>query len=109
MEHLAYVLEAFPLTFFTLTSSSDKVGNPDFAHWVDLHCPDRITRIINRKDPVGIVPGQFLGYEHVAGEVYITDSGWMKCAGNDNPSKQCATGDTTSLFDAEGECLRSKT
>ncbi|VDB87988.1 unnamed protein product [Peniophora sp. CBMAI 1063] len=80
-----------------------RVGNPDFAHWVDVHCPGRITRIINSKDPVGIVPGQFLGYEHVAGEIYITDGGWMKCAGNDNPSKQCATGDTVSVFAAEAE------
>ncbi|KZV67042.1 alpha/beta-hydrolase [Peniophora sp. CONT] len=80
-----------------------RVGNPDFVHWVDLHCPERITRIINHQDPVGIVPGQFLGYEHVAGEIYVTDAGWVKCAGNDNPSKQCATGDTTSVFDAEAE------
>lgn len=101
MAHLVYVFSAIS-SFVWSRYLSLQVGNPDFAHWVDLHCPERITRIINQKDPVGIVPGQFLGYEHVAGEIHITDGGWVKCAGNDNPSKLCATGDTASVFDAEG-------
>ena len=36
----------------------------------------------NRKDPIPILPGMFLGYVHPSGEVHIEESGeWDACPG----------------------------
>ncbi|KAI0825734.1 lipase [Irpex lacteus] len=76
-----------------------RVGNQDFADYVDAHL--HITRINNKKDPVPIVPGRFLGFHHPSGEVHISESGaWESCPGQDNTSDLCIVGDVPNIFDA---------
>ena len=59
-----------------------RVGNQDFANWVDQNLGGRVTHINNEKDPIPIVPGRFLGFHHPSGEVHITDpSTWENCPG----------------------------
>ena len=59
-----------------------RVGNLDFAEWVDLHLYGQVTHINNMKDPIPIVPDTGLGYRHTSGEVHITDpSTWKSCPG----------------------------
>lgn len=79
-----------------------RVGNQDFANWVDSHLGGHVTHINNREDPIPIVPGRFLGFQHVSGEVHITDSGtWESCPGQDNTSTQCIVGDVPTIFDGD--------
>jgi predicted lipase len=59
-----------------------RVGNQDFANWVDSNLSGQVTHINNEEDPIPIVPGKFLGFRHPSGEVHITDSGtWETCPG----------------------------
>jgi hypothetical protein len=82
-----------------------RVGNPAFANYVDaLHHADNVqvtvTHINNKKDPIPIVPGRFLGFAHPAGEVHILDgsgSAWVVCPGHDNPSRLCSVGSVPGL------------
>jgi hypothetical protein len=76
-----------------------RVGNAAFADYVDATHNGNLTHINNKEDPVPIVPGEFLGYTHPAGEVHIQDSGaWVACPGQDNPSELCIVGDVPSVF-----------
>jgi len=75
-----------------------RVGNQEFADLVDSEL-DSFVRITNRKDPIPILPGQFLGYKHPSGEDHIDDDGsWKVCPGQDNPDKQCSDGDVPNIF-----------
>ncbi len=59
-----------------------RVGNQDFADWVDSHLGGQVTHINNREDPIPIIPDRSLGFHHASGEVHITDSGsWENCPG----------------------------
>jgi hypothetical protein len=59
-----------------------RVGNQDFANWVDSNLGGHVTHINNEEDPIPIVPGRFLDFVHASGEVHITDSGtWESCPG----------------------------
>ena len=65
-----------------------RVGNQDFANWVDRNLAvdgnldGLVTRITNKKDLIPILPGKFLGFHHVSGEVHITEWGpWESCPG----------------------------
>ncbi|KAI9458354.1 lipase [Lactarius psammicola] len=69
-----------------------RVGNQDFANWVDSHLGGQVTHINNREDPIPIVPGMSLGFHHASGEVHITDSG------QDDPSTLCVVGDVPNIF-----------
>jgi hypothetical protein len=76
-----------------------RVGNSAFADYVDVMDSGSLTHINNKKDPIPIVPGRFLGYTHPAGEVHIQASGaWDVCPGQDNPSDLCIVGDVPSIF-----------
>ncbi|KAF8510192.1 alpha/beta-hydrolase [Hysterangium stoloniferum] len=76
-----------------------RVGNLAFAQYLDAHFPD-LTRINNREDLVPILPGRFLGFHHPHGEIHIQDSGaWDACAGDDNTSDLCTTGDVGNIFE----------
>ncbi|KAH9902453.1 alpha/beta-hydrolase [Cubamyces lactineus] len=69
-----------------------RVGNWAFADYVDTQSIS-ITHINNREDPIPVLPPVVLGFHHPSGEVHIQDSGeWMACPGQDNPSRECATG-----------------
>jgi hypothetical protein len=59
-----------------------RVGNKNFAKWVDSHLGGKVTHINNQQDPIPILPSEFLGYVHPSGEVHIQDSGdWLSCPG----------------------------
>ena len=83
-----------------------RVGNSAFADYVDaIHNADSVmatvTHINNKKDPVAIVPGQFMGFAHPAGEVHIQDdsgNSWVSCPGHDNPSQLCSVGDVPNVI-----------
>ncbi|KAH8989452.1 Alpha/Beta hydrolase protein [Lactarius akahatsu] len=76
-----------------------RVGNQDFASWVDSHLSGQVTHVNNKEDPIPIVPGMSLGFHHASGEVHITDSGtWENCPGQDNPSTLCVVGDVPNIF-----------
>ena len=102
-----------------------RVGNQDFANWVDGNLSGLVTHVNNEKDPVPIGPGMSLGFHHPSGEVHIIDSGsWENCpgelfssprrayslvffsglltsllvAGQDNLSTQCIVGDEPNIF-----------
>ncbi|KIL69048.1 hypothetical protein M378DRAFT_118906 [Amanita muscaria Koide BX008] len=75
-----------------------RVGNQAFANYVDANLS--LTHINNKKDPVPIMPGRFLGYHHPSGEVHITEtSTWESCSGQDNPSTSCIVGDVPNIFE----------
>ena len=58
-----------------------RVGNQEFADFVDAHVLD-LTHVNNKKDLVPIIPGRFLGFVHPKGEVHIQNSGdWVTCSG----------------------------
>ncbi|KAA1468863.1 lipase [Dentipellis sp. KUC8613] len=84
----------------TVTYGMPRVGNQDFADYVDAHA--HVTHINNEEDPIPIVPGRFLGYHHPSGEVHIQDSGsWDACPGQDNTSDLCIVGDVPNIFDSD--------
>ncbi|KAF5352567.1 hypothetical protein D9756_006170 [Leucocoprinus leucothites] len=86
------------VTFRAVVYGCPRVGNQDFANYVDSHID--FTHITNKKDPVPIVPGRFLGYVGASGEVHISeDNSWFSCPGQDNASTQCSTGDVPNIFD----------
>ena len=58
-----------------------RVGNEAFADYVDAHVAD-FKHVNNKKDPVPIVPGRFMGFAHPSGEVHIeSESEWVACPG----------------------------
>jgi hypothetical protein len=59
-----------------------RVGNQDFANFVDSQLSGLVTHINNKKDPIPTVPGIFLGFHHPSGEIHQQDSGeWDACPG----------------------------
>ena len=54
------------------------------------------------EDIVPILPGNFLGFHHVSGEIHIEDDGtWVSCSGQDNTNSKCTKGDVTSIFSGD--------
>ncbi|PIL24780.1 hypothetical protein GSI_12666 [Ganoderma sinense ZZ0214-1] len=74
-----------------------RVGNQDFADYVDAHASvTPVTHINNQEDPIPILPGRFLGFHHPSGEIHIQDSlAWVACAGQDNANTECIVGDVS--------------
>jgi len=86
-------------TFQTVVYGLPRVGNQAFADYVDAH--QHLTHINNKKDPIPIVPGRFLGFVHPAGEVHImADNSWVSCPGQDNTSSECEVGDVPNIFES---------
>jgi predicted lipase len=78
-----------------------RVGNEDFASFVDAILSGRVERINNKHDPIPVMPGKLLGYRHVSGEIHIQDTGeWTECPGEDNPDSRCIVGAVPSIFQA---------
>ncbi|CAE6435544.1 unnamed protein product [Rhizoctonia solani] len=81
-----------------VTYGQPRVGNPEFASWVDANLSD-VSRINNEKDIVPIVPGRGLGFAHAAGEKHILAPGsWVACSGQDNTDSQCTTGAVSNIL-----------
>jgi len=77
-----------------------RVGNQEFANFVDANV--KLTRITNKKDPVPILPGRFLGFHHPSGEIHIeSDNSFVSCPGQDNTDARCSTGDAKNIFQAD--------
>ncbi|CAG7852658.1 SubName: Full=Related to triacylglycerol lipase {ECO:0000313/EMBL:CCA73795.1} [Serendipita indica DSM 11827] len=85
-------------TFKVVTYGSPRIGDRDWASWVDSNLD--ITRIGNKKDPVPILPGRSLGFQHSKGEIHIrnSDSAWVNCPGNDNTASGCTIADTPNIL-----------
>ncbi|KAJ7577987.1 Alpha/Beta hydrolase protein [Mycena floridula] len=94
------------ISFSMFGFGTPRVGNQAFANYVDAHLPN-LSRVNNRQvltllNLVPILPGMFLGFHHPSGEKHILDSGaWVACAGQDNPSSQCTTGDVSNIFEGD--------
>ncbi|KAK7461016.1 hypothetical protein VKT23_008944 [Stygiomarasmius scandens] len=85
-------------TFRSILYGLPRVGNGDFADYVDSHVSD-LTHVNNEKDFIPIVPGRFLGFEHPSGEVHIQENGnWNACPGHDNTNSRCAVGDVPNIL-----------
>ncbi|KAF8332639.1 lipase [Cantharellus anzutake] len=90
-------------TFYTNTFGMPRVGNQDFADYVDANVKN-FARVTNKLDPISIVPGQFLGFHHPSCERHIVTSGtadgdWYNCDGQDNTSKNCSVGAVGDILD----------
>ncbi len=76
-----------------------RVGNQDWADFVDAQLPGNVTHVNNKHDPIPILPGRLLGYHHPSGEIHIDNSDvWEVCPDQDNPSRMCIVGAVPSLF-----------
>ncbi|KAL0568267.1 hypothetical protein V5O48_013727 [Marasmius crinis-equi] len=85
-----------------ISYASPRVGNADFANFIDSKVP--MNRINNKKDLVPILPGRFLGFSHANGEIHIKeDNGWASCPGHDNTDTQCSTGDVPNILVGNGD------
>ncbi|KAK0240917.1 Alpha/Beta hydrolase protein [Armillaria nabsnona] len=74
-----------------------RVGNPQFADYVDQHLS--VSHVNNKKDFVPILPERFLGFAHCSGEKHINDSSvWINCPGQDNESNQCVVGEVPTVL-----------
>ncbi|SJL13761.1 uncharacterized protein ARMOST_17209 [Armillaria ostoyae] len=74
-----------------------RVGNQAFADYVDAHVS--VSHVNNKKDPVPILPGRFLGFHHPSGEKHITDSNaWVACPGQDNEDDLCTVGEVSNIL-----------
>jgi predicted lipase len=70
------------VTMKVITYGMPRVGNQAFADFVDSQLSGRVTHVNNQEDPVPVVPGRFLGFNHPSGEIRILDSGaWNACPG----------------------------
>ncbi|KAF9269338.1 alpha/beta-hydrolase [Marasmius fiardii PR-910] len=82
---------------------SPRVGNPDFANFVDSKIP--LNRITNKKDLVPILPGRSVPgppFAHPNGELHIEDDDtWGSCPGHDNTDKKCSVGEVPNVFEGE--------
>lgn len=78
-----------------------RLGNQEFASFVDAILPQAVKHIGNKKDPVLVVPALSLGFAGISGEIHISENGkWNVCPGQDNGDPRCAVGTITSLNDA---------
>ncbi|KAI0360314.1 alpha/beta-hydrolase [Trametes cingulata] len=80
----------------SVTYGTPRVGNPAYASFFDSKassCKDvsDFKRINNEQDPIPIVPGRFLGFQHPHGEIHILGEGnAVSCPGDDDASdSQC--------------------
>ncbi|KAF8718982.1 hypothetical protein AX14_011606 [Amanita brunnescens Koide BX004] len=84
LDSLFFALNMPGVSIKTVTYGVPRVGNAAFAQLIDEHIPD-FTRVNNKKDPIAISPGQFLGFSHPHGEIHILSRGKaVACSGDDN-------------------------
>ncbi|KAK0466793.1 alpha/beta-hydrolase [Desarmillaria tabescens] len=59
-----------------------RVGNQEFADYLDASFPGKISHINNKQDPIPILPGMALGFHQPSGEIHIdSDDNWNSCPG----------------------------
>ncbi|KAH7911717.1 Alpha/Beta hydrolase protein [Hygrophoropsis aurantiaca] len=84
------------------TYGTPRVGNPAWATLFDATISD-FMRINNEKDIIPIVPGRFLGFSHVYGEVHIVaQDDLVECPGDDDATDaQCTIMTVPNVFDGD--------
>ncbi|KAJ7065266.1 alpha beta-hydrolase [Mycena amicta] len=85
----------------TVVYGLPRVGNQDFANYVDAHTS--LTRINNQKDVVPVIPIRVplygVNYHHPSGEMHIQASGeWDACLGQENESWFCSVGSVPTVL-----------
>ncbi|KAJ3781541.1 alpha/beta-hydrolase [Lentinula aff. detonsa] len=87
-----------------MTYGTPRVGNHAWAALVDASDVN-FKRIDNEIDPIPIVPGRFLGFEHPIGEIHILSAGnAVSCPGDDDASDaDCQIESVPTIF--EGNIL----
>ena len=85
-----------------VTYGTPRVGNPAWASLFDSMVSDFV-RINNKKDPVPIVPGRFLDFQHPHGEIHIVHAGEAySCSGNEDVTdSQCTISQIPDLLAGE--------
>src|SRR5579863_7256272 len=60
-----------------------RVGDRSFANFVDEQLEGLVTHVNNKKDPIPITPGMFLGFHHASGEIHVQQQSgaWAACPG----------------------------
>ncbi|KAL0057375.1 hypothetical protein AAF712_015984 [Marasmius tenuissimus] len=78
-----------------------RVGNQEFADFVDTTLGSTLVRITNQDDPVPRVPPRLFGYQHPSGEVHIKSvnpggqaTDVVTCEGQENESDGCSSGNS---------------
>ncbi|EMD39926.1 hypothetical protein CERSUDRAFT_112169 [Gelatoporia subvermispora B] len=86
----------------SVTYGTPRVGDPAYASFFDSQVPD-FTRVNNEKDPIPIVPGRFLGFEHPHGEVHIVaPNDAVSCPGDDDATDaECTIATVPNIFDSD--------
>ncbi|EUC59097.1 lipase [Rhizoctonia solani AG-3 Rhs1AP] len=80
------------IEIITRTIGQPRVGNDEFAKFVDQNVPN-LVRITNKGDLVPGLPPLILGFNHNIGEKHINKQGvWNACSGQDNLNVNCSTG-----------------
>ncbi|KIY52535.1 lipase class 3 family protein, partial [Fistulina hepatica ATCC 64428] len=80
-----------------ITYGQPRVGNQAWANYVDANV--NRTHINNKEDYVPILPPLYIDYVHASGEIHIMDDNeWIACAGQDNNSTMCSTGDVPNVL-----------
>ncbi|KAH9841584.1 Alpha/Beta hydrolase protein [Rhodofomes roseus] len=112
---LGGALAELDAVFFTLNLPSDiqvvgrtfgtpRVGNPAWASLVDSSVPD-FTRMNNVDDPIPIVPGRALGFQHPETELHVVSDDTYEvvaCPGNDDATdSDCTISSVPNIFDAD--------
>ncbi|KAH7928461.1 alpha/beta-hydrolase [Leucogyrophana mollusca] len=84
------------------TYGTPRVGNPAWATLFDATISD-FQRINNEKDIIPIVPGRFLGFSHVYGEVHIVaPNDAVECPGDDDATDaSCTIMTVPNIFDGD--------
>ncbi|CAL1713151.1 unnamed protein product [Somion occarium] len=82
-----------------VTYGTPRVGNAAFASYFDSQVPD-FQRVNNERDPIPIVPGRSLGFQHPHGEVHIISPNHaVACPGNDATVALCTIATVPTIFD----------
>jgi len=82
-----------------VTYGTPRVGNPAWANWFNSQVNGNFIRVNHNLDPIPIVPGRWMGYSHVAGEIHIDGSnGWNSCSGNDSTERGCTIYNVPNIF-----------
>ncbi|EIW51601.1 alpha/beta-hydrolase [Trametes versicolor FP-101664 SS1] len=81
------------------TYGTPRVGNPAYATFFDSKVSD-FKRINHASDPVPIVPGRGLGFQHPHGEIHIqADNSAVSCPGDDDATdSQCTIATVPNIF-----------
>ncbi|KIY68021.1 alpha/beta-hydrolase [Cylindrobasidium torrendii FP15055 ss-10] len=91
------------VTMSTTLFGSPRIGNKEFADFLDSQLGSSLSRITNREDPVPLLPPQFLSFAHASGEVHINA---VDEAGNATDIVSCA-GKENQLCSDKGNILSS--